>query len=220
VRVFLVERELEMTINIFHLRNCDHENFPSITNSQQTTRVVLIQASAYITAFILTLTFPLIRWFRDLRRLDCAIDYEIDLIDVLCITILPLQGFFNFFIFVAHKVYNYQQVHKNVSTCEVLRLLLCTCMEEPLYLSRLTIIKLGEDEDENFVEFSVEDEVESSVIRYGMGLDVSDGDSVGGEERSKSQSLSSFFLSNELSEMKPASSVNDFWDVSSTGISH
>ena len=217
LRVFLKEREVEMTMRVFKDRNCNHDNFPSLVEKQRNTRVVLIQAFAYIAALSLTLTFPVIRWCRKVYQLDnknATSLTSMDTIDLLSITFLPLQGFFNLFIFISHKIYNYKRVEMNASTCETIRCIFCTAFEEPIYLSMILLVKRDVDDDDDEFEFSFNDEVESSVVRRKIELE--DIDCSVGDERSKSVAeLSRWSVG--VSEAKPGSSAMLSMDLSSTG---
>jgi hypothetical protein len=63
------------------------------------------------------------------------------------LVLLPLQGFFNFVIFLSHKVYNYRRVHKNESISHVLALLFCTSTSDPFFISRISVVKQYEEEE-------------------------------------------------------------------------
>ena len=112
--------------------------FTDIVKSQNNTKVVLYHALAYILAFLLTLLFPIY----------INLITEGNLLALVMLIIMPLQGFFNFIIFIifiSHKVYNYRRVHTDVSFCSVVRTLFCGALEEPMFMSRLTIVKNDPD---------------------------------------------------------------------------
>merc|ERR1712113_772204 len=58
---------------------------------------------------------------------------------------VPLQGFFNFLIFVSHKIYNYRRVHGDVTRCSVMKLLFQGDAEEPILFSNMSIVEYNQD---------------------------------------------------------------------------
>ena len=58
----------------------------------------------------------------------------------LSFTLVPLQGFFNFLVFISHKVYNYQRVHSDMSRFEALKVIFRGNVEEPLLFSRISLV--------------------------------------------------------------------------------
>jgi hypothetical protein len=156
------------------------------------TKVVVMQASAYIMAFVITNLFPFINFVTDESPMATQI---------MTLVFLPLQGFFNFMIFIGHKVYNYRRVNPGVSRCEVLRtfFLSSTRVEEPMYISQLSHVEknkdsvAGDDEEENEEEDmdSYQDKGPASSPRS-MHRDPSAGDAVFFDENSERKSAFSW----------------------------
>jgi len=130
-------------------------------SKHQTIKVVTKQALAYVITFLLCLTFPLIRNISDDEDLSIFAAY-------MQLGLLPLQGFFNFLIFVSHKVYNYKRVYGEDSYCAILRKYFCESdMVEPILFSSLSVVH--NDTDKLTVNFN--DEVgeggKMQIIRRG-----------------------------------------------------
>mmetsp|Transcript_13645 Transcript_13645/g.15890 ORF Transcript_13645/g.15890 Transcript_13645/m.15890 type:complete len:511 (-) Transcript_13645:154-1686(-) len=120
-----------------------------VVSKHQTTKIVVKQALAYIMTLLLCLIFPLIR----VLAKDVAVD---NFAAYMQLYFMPLQGFFNFLIFIGHKIYNYKRVYGEEAYCTILRKYFCESdMAEPLLFSSLSIIEIGI----NDVEVSVNDEV-------------------------------------------------------------
>jgi hypothetical protein len=76
-----------------------------------------------------------------------------DIFEKITLVFLPLQGFFNFIIFVSHKVYNFRRVRRDVSICQVISILFCTSAHDPCFISRISIVKQHEEEENECDEF-------------------------------------------------------------------
>jgi hypothetical protein len=168
-RVYSTERELrKMYRKLLEKTSGHHPKYPKVAlafdgtrdastvavtdiiKSQNNTKVVFYQALAYILAFVLTLIFPI---------LNLTGSKNLPLL--LKLIFMPLQGFFNFIIFIGHKVYNYRRVNKEASICSVVRTLFRGALEEPMFMSRLTIV--NNDRDANHFEYVVGDEADECV---------------------------------------------------------
>ena len=127
-----------------------------VQSSHENTKVVLVQAAAYMSSFLLTLLFPFLRSVLPQASL---------LIIRLQIVITPLQGFFNAIIFISHKIYNYRRVHIEVSICDVLlKLLLERSMNEPVLLSRISRIEINAGSGSVNIEIADEAHVEHATF--------------------------------------------------------
>ena len=79
-----------------------------VTAAHQSTKLIIFQSLAYIGALLLTLVFPLVRnmMYRSVGGLEKFTDKDAALYALLgkfMVVFIPLQGFFNFIIFLWHK---------------------------------------------------------------------------------------------------------------------
>jgi len=119
-----------------------------VVSKHEATKVIVIQAIAYFMALILSLLFPIIR--------IVGVEGEWPL--YLQLIFMPLQGFFNFIIFIGHKVYNYSRVNEEDSYCTILRKFFCDSdIQEPILLSRISLV----GRDSEIVEVHINDETGS-----------------------------------------------------------
>jgi len=141
-----------------------------VERSHNNTKVVIIQASAYIGVFLLTLLFPL------LRSATSSIGERNDsfkvLIGRLSIVFMPLQGFFNALIFISHKIYNYRRVHEDVSRWEILWMLLRGSLDEPMLFSRISQIDIRAGQESIDVELADE----KNIIQVALDMNSFDDD--------------------------------------------
>ncbi len=143
----------------------DHDGMSRIQACQQNTKVVVVQALAYITAFLISLICPFIR---------SLIIQQSHLLWLtrLQIVLMPLQGFFNAIIFISHKIYNYYHVHQNLSICRILSLIF-KGYQEPVVLSRISLVRY--DQEQTRLDVSLENERKIEVMSFdvsGSGLNV------------------------------------------------
>jgi len=124
------------------------EDMQQVLNKQRNIKAVLLQAVSYIAAFLLGAIPPVLLAQRAVTTVGKSQDGSTSLLERLMLVFLPLQGFFNFFIFVSHKVYNYRRVHHDVSVCRVLYILFRTSFHDPCFISRMFIVKNGNEQDE------------------------------------------------------------------------
>jgi hypothetical protein len=104
--------------------------------SHHNTKVILIQAGAYILTFTLTLfIFPFI------TRLPSVGHWARNIM----LVVTPLQGFFNLIIFISHKIYNYRRTNTDASVCSVLYLLFIGHASESVLFSRISRIEYDAD---------------------------------------------------------------------------
>jgi len=135
------------------------ESIKDIMDKQNNTSVIGMQAMAYFAAFLLTLIFPVLEVSGSMNREDAK---------ALKMVFLPFQGFFNCVIFIGHKIYNYRRVNPHATVCFIIGQLFCTRWEEPLFLSRISIVFDHQHSGENDVvnrvgRIMVTDEKDNSV---------------------------------------------------------
>jgi hypothetical protein len=133
--------------------------------THQNTKVVLVQAIAYIASFLLTLSFPIVR----------AVTNEGPLVIRLSFFFLPLQGFYNALIFISHKIYNYRRIHGDVSRCHVLRMLVTEQFRDELLFSRISLIRIHENRAKREMELEVTNE-NHETQQYHINIDDSEDD--------------------------------------------
>ena len=110
-------------------------------------KVIIIQASAYIFSFLLTLSTPIIR---------AVITDEPTWLIVLHHALMPLQGVFNLVIFITHKVYNYRRKHPNVSQYHIIRKLFTGKADENAFVQRISALSFNDDQ--SVMEIEIENE--------------------------------------------------------------
>jgi hypothetical protein len=123
-----------------HSRLLTDNRLERAKESHENTKVILIQALAYILSFTLTLfVFPMI------RNIDDNAKWATNVATVWT----PIQGFFNFVIFVSHKVYNYRRGSNNAndSIIHTIGLLFKGHASETVLVSRLHIIQYNESDE-------------------------------------------------------------------------
>jgi hypothetical protein len=146
-----------------------YEEMQQVLSKQRNTKAVLLQAVSYIVAFLLGAIPPLLLAQRAVTTVGKSQDDNTGLLERLTLVFLPLQGFFNFIIFVSHKVYNYRQVHHDTSVCRVMNLLFCTSSHDPFFISRMFIVKNNE-EDEFAKNFAPQDSVLATNQVYNIDI--------------------------------------------------
>ena len=133
------------------------ENYvPDSVNSTLTPiRVVYLQATAYISAFVLSLMFPVLSAFVGYNYwISCAIA-----------VMVPSQGVFNALIFVSHKIYKHRRIHKEKSNWEIFRSLFreTGAADDPVYISRLTFVHADITNERQALDFlSVQEDAEDN----------------------------------------------------------
>lgn len=144
--------------------------------SLQNTRVVGKQALAYYLSFMITAGLLFVR---------ALIHGESQVMNYLCLILVPLQGLFNLLIFVFHKVYVYRRVYTHISRLGAIKKLLRKDAEEPILFSRISLLQGP------VIELS--DEFKSELLRVekmsGCEVEVDD------ESHRAEDSLSGFELS-------------------------
>ena len=168
-RVYRTERQL---IEICKIDAFVHKNMKGIKKAQyshNTTKVIVVQALAYTTAFALMLIFLL------LREVLPGNAKHSKIVTFGFLFFLPLQGFFNLIIFCGHKVHNFRRVNHDVGLCGALKkLVVDSSLEEPFVMERISMInvdfelqqlnlevenEIGLDEDWAQLNLEVENEI-------------------------------------------------------------
>ena len=144
-RVFSVEKALSRP-RMFARTSRMIPGLNVVKRSLQNTKVVLVHSFAFLLAFLLTFGTTVTRFI---------VDVESPFLAKLSFILVPSQGFFNFFIFISHKVYNYRRVHTDLSRLEVVKMLLHGCEQEPVLFSRISIVQMF---DERGIDVEVSDE--------------------------------------------------------------
>jgi hypothetical protein len=174
VKVIQTDRVILQISKLY--RDRGHPEMEKVLKRHKNTKVVIIQAFSYIAAFLLGVLPPLLLTVGAIDNNGGPTGQGLaDSSEKLFLILLPLQGFFNFVIFVSFKVYNYRRVHRDVSTCRVLNLLFCSSAHEPFFISRISVVKRDEDEAaaavNAIVEFVDEEDLakqEGKIVELGM----------------------------------------------------
>ena len=202
-----------------------------VVETSDNTKVVFLQASAYILAFLVTLSMPFVR---TLSLEESLWIFESQVI------LMPLQGLFNLIIFIAHKIYNYRRIHPNETRYYVLRKLFLGQAHDDVLLSRISLVSVNEEEDILNVQIENErNDVELIRIELSKSVEIlsedltrirsrpnsnDDDDTLddnqGHEESSQdSQGLSGFEMSNNISSGKESAEISNVDDEESKKLS-
>jgi hypothetical protein len=185
----MVLRKVIQTKNILHgSRSKISSNIQDFTEKHTNTKVVFLQALFYVAAFLICTSPPFIRIISKEHHASEKVEEGLLAATLL---LLPLQGFFNFLIFISHKVYNYRRVNKIATKRYVLWLLFCTSAHEPCFISRISILWDQEDSiDENVeqndvLEVVTNDEGCSETMKYRLQIMLRGLESCDSDEASK-----------------------------------
>ena len=187
VRVKRSERLLDRLLSRMYGRQ---PNYQRMINNSHTSKVVLIQSSAYIAAFLTSLLPPLLRVITAMgadihteRRYNTLVRF-----DKTILILLPLQGFFNFVIFISHKIYSRKKVDKELRICQALSDMFFTTSPEPCYFSRITLVQvrhatdnqvsdgIGSRQSDQILEFNVENEDGEQIVFWCNANDTGNND--------------------------------------------
>ncbi len=176
--------------------------------SMKNTKVVLWQAVAYTSAFVITIFFTTMRVVVDTVASKG-----------LYLFFMPLQGFFNFIIFVSHKVYNHRRCNREMSMCAAIVLVFREPynVQDPFVFTGLSIVARngyldemnqtgkGDDQaqDDCLTQYHQRVDVALTPLTQGGGLPV--GESVKGLRGD------SFVASSSSSPMKQ--NRHNFYDI-------
>jgi hypothetical protein len=147
-KVIQTDRLLDRISKVY--RKHGNVEMNKVLEKHHNTKAVLIQASSYVSAFLVGAIPPFIISLGAIDSNTQRGRMVIALLSKLFIFLVPLQGFFNFIIFLAHKVYNYRhhKHHADVSVCRVLAILFCSSAHDPFFISRISFVKQYEAEKE------------------------------------------------------------------------
>jgi len=109
-----------------------HPNYTEVVETHHNTKVVTIQALAYILAFVFTSSVTI---------LDNVDIVNQNLSNILNAIFAPSQGVFNFIIFIGHKVYSHKRINRTTPVCELLRDLFCTAPSDSVYFSGVSMVE-------------------------------------------------------------------------------
>lgn len=116
-----------------------------LATRQSNVKATIIHALSYILAFLIVLMIPLLvavdTFPNPFGSEKTQEEWETRFrVDKAMLVLMPLQGFLNFFIFISLKVYSYRQVHREVSVFQALVKVLLERIQEPCYISRISIV--------------------------------------------------------------------------------
>jgi hypothetical protein len=105
------ERLLRKLTLFVNKRMNHHSDLAAVVKKHNFTKVVAFQALAYILALLLSLLLPLLRAMNFASGDDESdkLQNKVASVDKAILVLLPLQGFFNLIIFIAHKICNYRR---------------------------------------------------------------------------------------------------------------
>ena len=142
-RVFTVDKALSRPRMFARTSRMTPAGLNVANGTLKNTKVVLVHSFAYLLAFLLTCGTVVTREI---------IDPDSPFLAKVSFILVPSQGFFNFLIFISHKVYNYRRVHTDTSRLEVVKMLLRGCGQEPVLFSRISIVHMFDEERNMDVE--------------------------------------------------------------------
>ena len=137
-------------------------------------KAVLVQSTSYIVALFAISLPPLIR---GTNPMEAHFESKtIARLDKITLVLLPLQGFFNFVIFISHKMHARMNADEELTIKEAFISLFCVqSYPEPCYISRIMLIRIDDDagvgpcpheEDNSYViEDMVADETSWSILQ-------------------------------------------------------
>ena len=132
------------------------QSFGRAEQSLKNTRIIGISAFIYLLGFLFSAGAFALRLSPDGSYSDS------NLKAYLAFTLVPLQGFFNFLIFISHKIYCYRRANRDVSRLYVLKKLFRGDAEEPLLFSRISVVR--NDLDGRAMDVEVCDEQQSELL--------------------------------------------------------
>ena len=168
LQVIRTSRDTEVLIKaqLLYSRQTDlqqREPFPidRIRENHETTKAVLRQALVYVLAFVVTLISPIIQTLHTSLNLHEKSHWP----NYLELVFTPLQGFFNFGIFLYYKVDNFRRSNPALSISEVLRLLFKGNLDEPFMISRISLLRFDE-ENKRVLQVGITNEDEEEYYSY------------------------------------------------------
>ena len=132
-------------------------NYRDIVQNAHNTKVIFIQAFSYIIAFFSSAGVNIIHGVTG--SMDPKFRRDMNVV------FTPLQGFFNFIIFIGHKVYCFKQLHNDATIREILTDIFLTRFSDTLYVSGVSTVELDGIERIRSAQFAevVENNCQSST---------------------------------------------------------
>jgi hypothetical protein len=175
VKVIKTDRTLN-TISPVH-RDTGNMEIQDLRLNNGRTKAVLVQSFSYILSFLLAFTIPMLNALDHLLSVRDS-THRSDVggaqvtIDKLSIFLFPLQGFFNFIIFLSFKVYNYRRICKEDSIPSILIRLFFSSDHDPAFITRMSMVHVSEKNGEvhSSSEEDMSDEVMDDDCQFRIGL--------------------------------------------------
>ena len=136
LKVFQAQRLVKQTVeNQGETDTSTSENTTTeaLKSARWTTRIILLQALLYIMAYLLTTIFPMVSLFPQ---------YNYEVTRKLQIVFMPLQGFFNFLIFVVFKIVNLRKNTPKLSWWDGFRQIFFKGVADPIIISGITEMRV------------------------------------------------------------------------------
>mmetsp|Transcript_21015 Transcript_21015/g.24341 ORF Transcript_21015/g.24341 Transcript_21015/m.24341 type:complete len:416 (-) Transcript_21015:304-1551(-) len=115
----------------------------SLNESHIAIKVTLIQAISYVVALVLTSVFMIIDRVLESSTIS-------DGIELRRLIYFPLQGFFNFSIFISAKVFNLCHSNQDMTVPKALYTIFCGNASDPI-ISRISIVSSNDESNENTI---------------------------------------------------------------------
>jgi len=152
----------------------NYNHIDKILDVHRNTKAALIQAFSYIVAMLLVLLPPILLFSGAIERTTASQVETAIILEKIALVLFPLQGFFNVIIFVSFKVYNYRRVRRDVGICHVLGLLFFTSAHDPCFISRISIVRHNEEDEEGCDNLVAEDGTRIAAKHNVYEIDVDD----------------------------------------------
>lgn len=129
------------------------------------TKIILVQAFAYLLAFLLCQSNVFISMtsvfngnIEDLRNHQSFQIYHL--------IFRPLQGFLNLIVFLGHKIYNIRQVNKDLTIWKAFKQILLTTEEPKFIFSQVSIVNAEGGEEEKYFDGSYSEDDTDPGVSY------------------------------------------------------
>lgn len=174
----VIQTDRTLTAMTILYKETADEEIQNIRLKNGRSKAVLVQAISYISSFLLAFTLPFLNALDHLLSVgnnthdDGRKDGVNVGIDRVLVFLFPLQGFFNFIIFISFKVYNYRRICKDASICSILRRLFTSSAHDPTFISRISIVKISERDprcENSSFDVDMSDEMDDDC-RFRIGL--------------------------------------------------
>eukprot|EP00557_Chaetoceros_sp_GSL56_P010431 CAMPEP_0176479800 /NCGR_PEP_ID=MMETSP0200_2-20121128/1936_1 /TAXON_ID=947934 /ORGANISM="Chaetoceros sp., Strain GSL56" /LENGTH=367 /DNA_ID=CAMNT_0017875875 /DNA_START=593 /DNA_END=1693 /DNA_ORIENTATION=- len=121
---------------------------------QNNVKATIVHALSYILAFLTVLIIPLLI---SVDTFENPFENPLDMdesqwekrfrVDKAMLVLLPMQGVFNFFIFISLKIYSYRKTYTGASIFQTFRKVFLERIQEPCYISRISIVNHDREND-------------------------------------------------------------------------